>query len=403
MRSIILYSFFIVFILLSCEEKTTVSTTNTSNKLVQSDMATAANAWTNLFYRNQDWFGGDGVFSIPLNGKEYTKAMPNDSVLFLFSDTLIKLRGPIKNNQLKEEDYKMIHNSIGLMRGSEPSNGIVYHWKNTTSNEPKSVFSPINSSDSSASYFWLGDGFVNTDGDGKLYIFAYEIVDLDTDDIFNFEQIGVSILVIDYPYAFPYTDVREIKTDLMVPLSGMHGKTTFGNAILVNTSSADAPHPDGYIYIYGCIGFDKGLVVARVKPSDFAKTNSWSFWNGTAWQPQLTDAKPVTKHTANELSVSPLKNGKYILVTQENGVDPHVSVKVANSPIGPFYPAKSIWQCSEVREDIDYFAYNAKAHPSLSSNEELLISYHVNSFDFFEDILHDAHLYRPRFLNLKLE
>ncbi|RZK61435.1 MAG: hypothetical protein EOO85_33435 [Pedobacter sp.] len=29
-----------------------------------------ASDWTNLFYRSSGWFGGDGIYSIPLNGQE---------------------------------------------------------------------------------------------------------------------------------------------------------------------------------------------------------------------------------------------------------------------------------------------------------------------------------------------
>ena len=47
--------------------------------------------------------------------------------------------------------------------------------------------------------------------------------------------------------------------------------------------------------------------------------------------------------------------------------------------------------------------YNAKAHPHLSRPGELLISYNVNTFDFWGDFFRDADIYRPRFIRLKLE
>src|SRR5687768_7901714 len=49
---------------------------------------TAAPEWTNLFYRNQGWFGADGIFEVTLHGKESVGAGEKDSVLMYFSDTM---------------------------------------------------------------------------------------------------------------------------------------------------------------------------------------------------------------------------------------------------------------------------------------------------------------------------
>ena len=72
------------------------------------------------------------------------------------------------------------------------------------------------------------------------------------------------------------------------------------------------------------------------------------------------------------------------------------------SPIGPFGRGHRIWRCPEVAEHEQVFAYNAKAHPHLSPSGELLISYNLNSMDFFGELLKDATIYRPRFLRLPL-
>jgi len=47
--------------------------------------------------------------------------------------------------------------------------------------------------------------------------------------------------------------------------------------------------------------------------------------------------------------------------------------------------------------------YGAKAHPHLSAPGELLISYHVNTFDFWENFsAGGVDIYRPRFIKLPL-
>ncbi len=48
------------------------------------------------------------------------------------------------------------------------------------------------------------------------------------------------------------------------------------------------------------------------------------------------------------------------------------------------------------------YTYNAKAHPHLSTPDRLLISYNVNTFDFFEHFS-NADIYRPRFVWLPLD
>ena len=103
------------------------------------------------------------------------------------------------------------------------------------------------------------------------------------------------------------------------------------------------------------------------------------------------------------MSVSPLPNGQYILIYQNGGMEPKVMMQLSKSPFGPFYPPKILYYCPEEREDKDFFAYNAKGHPSISPPDSLVISYNVNSFDFFTDVLTKSNLYRPRFIKISLE
>ncbi|HWY32540.1 MAG TPA: hypothetical protein VNX46_17380, partial [Candidatus Acidoferrum sp.] len=47
----------------------------------------AAPAWSDLFNRTHGWFGGDGIFSIPLGGVDKNDHPDNETTLLLFSDT----------------------------------------------------------------------------------------------------------------------------------------------------------------------------------------------------------------------------------------------------------------------------------------------------------------------------
>ena len=79
-----------------------------------------------------------------------------------------------------------------------------------------------------------------------------------------------------------------------------------------------------------------------------------------------------------------------------------VALRIGESPTGPFGIFYSIYDCPEVLQDPDIFVYNAKAHPSLSNENEMLISYNVNTFDFW-DHFSNADIYRPRFIYLKIK
>ncbi|MEO6040144.1 MAG: hypothetical protein ABIQ93_17150, partial [Saprospiraceae bacterium] len=83
-------------------------------------------------------------------------------------------------------------------------------------------------------------------------------------------------------------------------------------------------------------------------------------------------------------------------------MDNDVAVQIAKKPEGPYFPLHKVWHCPEWEKDLDYFSYNAKGFPHLSKPGELLIGYNVNSMDFWNDILKEPRLCRPRFFRLKL-
>ena len=99
--------------------------------------------------------------------------------------------------------------------------------------------------------------------------------------------------------------------------------------------------------------------------------------------------------------MTPLKNGKFLLVFQVLGLSDKVGVRIADSPVGPFSDIIEIWKAPEW--DKGLWTYNAKAHFNLSKPGELLISYNTITADFWNDIQKDATIYHPRFIRLKFE
>jgi hypothetical protein len=172
---------------------------------------------------------------------------------------------------------------------------------------------------------------------------------------------------------------------------------------LANTKKAGVKNADGYIYVYGVKGPGKEVLVARVLPKKFEDFTHWQFWTGKTWSKNLKEAFSIADKASNELSVTQLKDGRYAMIFQINGISNKVGLRLGKSPVGPFGDVIEVWDCSKDLLNKNFFAYNAKAHPALSGKNGLLISYNINSFDFPNDLNAHPQLYRPRFIKLKIQ
>ncbi len=354
----------------------------------------AAPEWTSLFKRESGWFGADGVFSIPLSGVDKVGNVDNRETLLLFSDTYI---GEVKNGK-PQPGNSMVNNTVAIVQGNSGApDSIRFFYKNEGNGTPQTFFVPANTT-GKKEHFWLGDGFVNRERQNTLYLFAYHI-QITGPGVFDFIEPDVSLIAVPANSSRPpFNQQRQLKTPLHIKTASL-GEGNFGAGILANTKWAGAPHPDGYVYVYACVGADKNLVAARVKPKDFEDFSRWTYWNGQAWTKNMEQLKGITNAVSNELSVTPLPDGRFALIFQVMGLSDKVGMRIGASPVGPFGDIQEIWRTPEADQGL--FCYNAKAHPNLSKPGELLISYNTITPDFWNDIQKDAHIYRPRFIRLK--
>jgi hypothetical protein len=354
--------------------------------------------WSALLKRDSGWFGGDGIYTIPLNGQEGKQAKASDKVLFIFSDSMI---GEIRDNTMAP-GYKMIHNAVAFLTGNKPSpTAIRFHWDKDSKGEPESLFIPKTPQTKNGDYYWLGDGFANQALGNNIYIFGYRVRNVST-GAFGFKEVGNTLIKIKSGSQPPFTDQKQMDTPFyLADQAGESG--SFGAGIYVNTSAAGAPNPDGYIYIYGVRGMAKKLMVARVKPIDFEHFDKWVYWDGKSWVNTINKAADVTKDVSNELSLTALPDGRYALIFQVDGMSTTVGLRIGATPYGPFGPVIKLWDCKSDLIKNTFLVYNAKAHPSLSDPGELLISYNINSTDFINDLKVYPNLYRPRFIRVKFQ
>jgi len=390
-----------LFFTLSCDNQKKSQTSEKETEAIdpyQFEYSTEAAAeWTDLFYRKSGWFAADGIFSFALSGVDYNQSGNNDSTLFTFGDTYI---GEVVNNK-PQPGNKMVNNTVAYITGTSPNpESISFHYKKDNEGNPETFFVPNNANSKPKQYYWGGDGFINQELGGRLHLFAYH-VEMTGPGVFDFVLPNVSLLSIDNPGQPPFENHRQLTTPFH--FANEIGEGDLGAGVLVNTDWAGAPNPDGFVYVYGCIGANKTLVVAKTKPANFEDFDTWRYWDGEKWAENIEDIAGMVNGVSNELSVTPLKDGRYLLIFQVMGISDKVGMMVGLSPVGPFGPLNEIWVTPEFNEPPGILPYNAKAHPNLSQPGELLISYNTITADFWKDIQENAHIYRPRFIKLKSE
>jgi hypothetical protein len=357
-----------------------------------------ATAWTGLFDRTKGWTGADGIYSIPLSGQETPGA--GAPTLFVFSDTFI---GEVGRDGLRKPGSTLVNNTVALLSPNEPAPAnIHFFWGKDDGGAPRALFLPATPETQPGDWYWLADGVAL---ERKVHLFALRM-ELGEGGTFNFAVAGVSRITLPLDSPHPLEDQSQVDTPLYFKTADEAYEHVLGGAIMANTEEAGAPAPDGYVYVYGSrsdlASGKKDAIVARVLPADFESFGEWRYWNGTLWVPDIAEVAPLpgTGWLSSEFSVTPLPDGRYVLVYQKIGIGEETAARLGPSPTGPFGPAVTLWNCPEADVDPDIYCYNAKAHPHLSGPGELLVSYNVNTFDFADHVYAD--IYRPRFIRVGL-
>jgi len=349
--------------------------------------------WNILFNRDSGWSGADGIYSIPLDEVETHGNYQNTNTVFLFSDTFI---GDVSPDGERLPGTVMVNNTAAFLSRGDPDVSNIRFIVAHENGNPRSLFIPTTPNTQPGEWYWLMDGIRHN---GSFYIFASR---MRSDPVSLFAREGLALIVIPPGSLPPFENHTQTELPFNIPPDGDRGAIVYGGAIMPNTVSAGAPHPDGFIYIYGIReDFNPGnkkVLAARVAEEDFPDPDSWRFFDGDNWVSEIMDAAVITDRVSSEFSVSPLQDGRYILVFQIDCIGPNVGFRIGDSPVGPFGPAQEIYYCPE-REYAGIYTYNAKAHPHLSEQGELLISYNVNTTNFW-DHFQNADIYRPRFVRL---
>ncbi|HEY6739522.1 MAG TPA: discoidin domain-containing protein [Actinopolymorphaceae bacterium] len=354
--------------------------------------ATRADEWTQLFDRRSGWLGADGIFSVPLDGKDGVgDATASSRTMFVFSDTRVGTADPI---DLTYDQTGFLNNSSAVLTGERP--------------DPRRARFVTPDGGAFGSHDWMNDGIAIGD---RVYVTGFA-----HDENWNPSRIDLFSLPI--VRGEPDYAAVERTEDVGLLLRNDEHIVMFGVGI---TDNSDV---DGYVYVYGyrntLLGGRKDLVVARVPEENFADVpragqpndTAWRFWSGREWSPDIGvtehDAAVLHSDVSTELSVTPITTGryagKYMLVYTRAVMSSALEYAVADTPIGPFSEGVRFYNCPEqyiyhVQTAGVTYCYNAKAHPSLSEKGRLLVSYNVNKPG---DEPLTTEIYRPRFVWLDL-
>jgi hypothetical protein len=326
-----------------------------------------------LFQRTDGWIGGDGAFSV---------ALPRKRTLWLFNDTWV---GKIRDG--RRTDATMVNNTVAMQDGRDgrPS----FTIKRGPDGKPSALIVPADG----RGWFWPQAGVV--DGN-RLFVFLSQIEKTKDNSVFGFRGIATWLGAVPDPAGAPDAwRVEQVKLP----------NTLFLNERILTWGAAVLRVGDD-LYVYGYDqrphkGLpDRRMVVARVSAKTVGDFAVWRYLRDGNWVEDFRDPSPLAGDIGTEYSVTKLGT-RYLAVYTEHGMSPRILGRYADNPWGPWSPSTVLFECPEPGRDKKLFAYAAKAHPSLSSGNDVVVSYCVNSFDFWQ-VAREADLYWPRFVRVQL-
>jgi hypothetical protein len=328
----------------------------------------SADTWLTDEFTSQagpGWLGGDATYSTQL---------PNGEEDFVFSDTLIGTAQPDGQASLTG----LVHNSelVGAVNGLQSVYG-------GTGSAPQ-TFIPDTLDD--GGQWQVGATEVEN---GQQLIFVNEFTPVPGSEFDHYNgRSAVAVLSIPAQGAPTLSAMVSVPTD---------ADTQWGEAVTQDGT---------YSYVFGqgsaaANGSYAGMKVARVPLGQTLDTAAWQYWNGSDWGPGESNAALVA--TGNELTgVVPQSAGGYVAVSIPGGVytDKTLDVSYACTPVGPWTTPQPVYTIPQLSQYPNEIAYIPTAHPELSGNGTLVVSYDIDSLSGLSSVEADVHQYQPQFVDL---
>lgn len=309
-----------------------------------------------LFHRQSGWTGADGTYSIPMSA---------GSTLWGFSDTFF---GEVSAGA-HIAPFAFVHNSLV----SQSEDGLKF-WRAPVFEPPDGV-----------GWFWLLDGVARSADEAEILLGQFRATG--DQGAFGFAQCGLWWARFRLPKSGDRVKVLDYKR---LPFFWQDSDTnvTFGSSLMT---------VGPWCYIYGVHqrGLVRSSVLARAPRATMAQPSTWRFFDGKGWNRDRRSVSPLFDDASVEYSVHAGKDRFVYVGCAQNGMSGRIVARSAPSPAGPWSEELPVAEAPEHKGDV--FCYNAKAHPELTRNGKVLVSYNVNTTDL-EKAVSQADIYRPRFI-----
>lgn len=358
----ILYLLSLLFVVTSCINQN-------SNKNINERKAYVDYKFTEFFARDCCGVtGADGFYSVYL---------PDGRTVWIFGDSFLGTVNPDGSREKRSPVF--IRNAMAIQDGDSLRSlyQVIDGWESSLVIPPEAIKGTEFSEDSL--WYWPGDGFVEN---GKLMAFMTGFYQADTGN-WGFRWTNANIATFSLP------DMQLEKIDHF----------NYPGEVEIHWGHAVCDDDPDYTYIYGA--GDKYPYVARAPKGNIL--SDWEFYTGEQWVSDSRLAKPMTDFKGSEqFSVIKIKD-KYVLLTQTGDfLASSLSSAISDVPYGGWTNKTELWKIQPLEQVKDLFAYNPVTHPQFTDNNELLVSYCVNSFNL-DDLFEDASKYRPVFIRVPIE
>lgn len=362
-----------------------------------------------LLSRYEGWTGADGIYTVNLDGRDYdgSRDPEQKKTFFVFSDTIVS---DVDSVTKLRTNVTMPNNTSALLTGGSPDCAKMQFRYPEKGEATAEITTPTPVPATKAGkflYYWLGDTFVSGN---YLYVYALRVDSVNT--VYGFEQNGVDLAryeIRDGEVDYDSLTILADQNYRLCDISDSASRFYFGGAVYQSTADAGAENPDGYVYVYGyndVSNAGRKLVVARVLPEDIEDFSRYEYLDAEDnWVSQVPEKfRYLADDVAPECSVSQIQTGenkrKFLFVNTHITNTPTIMASMAETPYSVFENKTCIYVHDTCLTTVGKGnnTYNAKAHPALSTEKELLISYNVNGDDCFRY----ADIYRPRFLRLAM-
>ncbi|MGW0905886.1 DUF4185 domain-containing protein [Streptomyces sp. NPDC002853] len=344
--------------------------------------------------RADDWTGGDGTHSVRL---------PDGRLLWLFSDTFLgQVHAPPnpagQPHTWRDASAPMVRNSGVVMSRS--------------GSLERTLPAPLFADPAPQQWRWPVAAKVEPRSPGS----SEKVVRV----LLWTRSTGTGPWIYGVPHATEVATLSlpDLRVEGIVKVSDQSSVPDLDKRVLYGTTTVD----DGdWTYVFG--GNDGKAVsrpashayVARVPKGRLAEPGAWRYWDGEDWResgkPRAVLGDGERKGVGSAFTVVRVK-GTYVLFTMAAGAAglTNVTSYWACSPTGPWHgPAKGFAPPlpKDGAAQQDTAAYNPQAHPALSGDGRLLLSYDVNWLDAAPagaqaNVSRNVSLYRPRFVSVRL-